>query len=216
MGHNYIFYHIYCTQHTVSILQSQLTKILYSGLYKKVRTIHCFFAGPKDYVDPCIAFVQRHGGKFTISAVGYDDTTYERFTLEKIRNYIRPGDRLLYIHTKGISQPFNQNVIDWRELMEYYLIAEHERCITDLQMVDIVSVNYSIKIHYTTEPTPHFSGNMWWCTADYFLRLPLTIGPAYHDPEFYCMKGSPRFLSYRNSGINHYRVEFSPASYTDT
>jgi len=210
MKHTFIFYHIYCMQHTMPILLSQLTKILYSGLYKKVHTIHCFFAGPKDCVDPCIALVQRHGGKFNITAVGYDDTTYERFTLEKIHKYIRSGDRLLYIHTKGISQPTNQNVIDWRELMEYYLIAQHERCITDLQMVDIVGVNYG------TSPHPHFSGNMWWCTADHFLRLPPTIGPTYNDPEFYCMKGGPRFLCYRSSGMNHYYSEFPPASYTDT
>jgi hypothetical protein len=209
MSNLYIFYHIYCCEHTEKIITSQINKIIYSGLYSTITTVHCFVTGEPKYVDACISFIKRYGKKFLISAIGYNDTTYERFTLEKIKMLIQPGDKFLYIHSKGVTKPDNKNVADWRDVMEYYLIAQHATCIKDLEYVDVVG------IYYSTSISPHFSGNFWWSTANYFLKLPDCIGTNYSDPEMYLMKCSPTMKCYNSLGVNGYNQENPPILYID-
>jgi len=210
MGKLYVFYHIYCNLNTASIVREQLTKLLYSGLYKKVNAIYCFVVGEPHIVDQITAYIRRNGSKFIIAAIGYYNNSFERFTLEKIRNYIQHEDKFLYLHTKGLSQPTNQNVIDWRDFLEYYLIANHERCIQDLDKADLVGVNFKY------EPEPHYSGNIWWSNGSYFLKLPHTIGPEYLDPEMYITKAIPKVITYITPNLNHYRQEYPPINYTDS
>jgi len=209
MGKVYIFYHIYCNHDTATIVRDQITKVLYSGLYKRVDSVFCFLAGSQKYVDPIAASIQRYGSKFVIAATGYNDTTFERFTLEKIHKYIQHGDKFLYLHTKGLSQLTNQTIIDWRDFLEYYLIAKYERCISDLDKADLVGVNFKVM------PQPHYSGNIWWCNADYFLTLPPKIGLEYLDPEMYIAKAFPRIINYLSTELNHYREPYPPTIYTD-
>ena len=174
-----------------------------------MNAIHCFVAGEPKYVDACISFIKRFGSKFMISGIGYNDTSYERFTLEKIKFFIKSGDKFLYIHSKGITHPNKTNVVDWRDVMEYYLIAKHDICIDDLNHKDVAG------IYYTTSPSPHFSGNFWWSTADYFLKLPDSIGTNYLDPEMYLMKASPVIACYKPIGKCSYDYEYPPISYID-
>lgn len=191
-----IFYHIYCNENTKQIVIDQINKIMFSGLYEKTRQIFCFITGQEKYIYEIAEIIQKSGKKYMVVAVGIDDTSYERFTLLKIREYISSGEKILYIHSKGVSHnntiqyqgwvpglpTIKENVTNWRTFMEYYLIAKHPECIKLLDEYDIVGVNYR-------ESPPHFSGNFWWATSDYFLTLENHIGDGYCDTEFYiCTK----------------------------
>jgi hypothetical protein len=206
-----VLFHIYCNQTTPSILQDQITKIHFSGLYKKVDKLLCFVTGDPRWIQVCLGILHAAGKSFVIGAIVPNDTKYERTTLETMHRCVGPEDQVLYIHTKGVTRVGSPNITHWRTFLEYHLMTRADECIEALKTHDIVGVNWK------TEPQPHFSGNMWWARGDYVLGLPRTIGPAYNDPEFWIGLGSPRVLELANSGasMNHYQSLYPYSEYCD-
>lgn len=213
----YVFYHIYCNEHTYTIVQQQVTNILFSGLYENIDKIYCFLTGSIDHISNIIELLQRNGEKYVIEKIGIDDTTYERFTIHQIRHYIRPEDKFLYIHSKGISQlPRRVDIIrDWRVYMEFFLMRHHEKCLKLLDTYDTVGVNLYKR------PFIHYSGNFWWCRGSYFLTLPV-IAPNYVEdrnyftenyiglnwPNAYCL-----FRADPEDHFDHYDTPYPPRNY---
>jgi hypothetical protein len=207
----YVFYHIFCNQLTIFTLREQLAKIIYSGLYKKVTRIYCSITGDPPFVNQCIGFIQTAGEKFHIMQACYNDPTCERFTILAIKNFIKPEDKFLYMHTKGVTKPFEEPVYAWRALIEYQLIANYNQCLELLDSYDTVGVNYRL------QPSPHYSGNYWWTTGAYFLKLPPTIGDGYTDPEMYILSANPRYHCIYDSEVsNHYEDGYPFNKYIDT
>lgn len=211
----YIFYHIYCCEYTKSIIIEQITKIIFSNLYDKVDNIYCFLTGSKEYTKHIFNILLLYGKKFCIKEVGINDKSYERFTIHKIKNYIKKNDKFLYIHSKGTTKPNFNGVKDWKTYMEYFLIAKHEICIKLLDDYDTVGVNYFI------EPFRHYSGNFWWCNANYFLNLPdaIHLNIIEHDrtsyTENYIGLNNPKAYCFYNTNINHYEVRYPISKYID-
>jgi hypothetical protein len=210
-----VFYHIYCNEHTFDVLKDQINKIIWSGLYQRCSNIYCFLAGQEKYIHICKDYIKECGNKFTIEDIGINDTSYERFTLLKIKNYLQPNTKFLYLHTKGITQT-NSNVENWRYLMEYFLIGKWRDCIQELNNHDTVGVNkLGPKKDWHTE---HYSGNFWWATSDYFNKLPDEIGDEYTDPEYYICLKNPKASEIFNSNYGprrHYDEPFPLNKYLD-
>lgn len=191
--HTYVFYHIYCNANTLGIIRDQTMKIIFSGLYKDATKIYCFLVGKKENIDEVSSYIKTLPTKFEIKRIGENDTTYERFTLNSIKDLIHDNDKFLYMHSKGVSRmqetPKTAECITlWRNYLEYYLIALYKKCLEKLNSHDIVGVIYK-DLHIG----PHFSGNFWWSTGKYFRKLntEIPIGTQYHDPEAYIFKGKP-------------------------
>jgi len=172
----------------------QVAKIIYSGLYADAAQIYCFLTGGKDNIDQIKRYFETLPKKFKIEAVGIDDKTYERFTLNRISNLVRDNDKFLYIHSKGVSRVHGkitgaEPIHLWRNYMEYYLIANYKKCLEKLATHDIVGVAYK-----DVQIGPHFSGNFWWSTGSYYKKLSAgnTIGQHYNDPEAFIFKGGPK------------------------
>lgn len=189
-----IFYHIFCNEHTMGIVWDQVKGIIFSGLCDDVHTINCFLTGEKKYIDEVKQFIETLPKKFHILEVGVDDKTFERFTLTKIASRVNDGDKILYMHTKGVLRTSGKNVAMesvylWRIYIEYYMIRHYKRCLEKLDTHDVVGALYHDKMI-----GPHFSGNFWWVRGDYFKKLSKehTIGQGYYDPESYIMKSNPR------------------------
>jgi len=168
-------------------------KIIYSGLYAEVKQIYCFLAGAKMAIDQIEAYIKTLPVKFKIEKKGVDDKSYERFTLNSIRDLVTDADKFLYLHTKGVTRTHEKGraaecVTLWRNYMEYYLIALHKKCLAKLATHDVVGSLYK-----DVQIGPHFSGNFWWSTGKYFRRLMNTvnIGDEYYDSEAYIFKGRP-------------------------
>jgi hypothetical protein len=193
-GHNiYIFYHIYCDKTTLDIVRDQVTKMIWSGLYAKVKQIYCFLAGAKTEVSQIEAYIKTLPEKFNIHKKGIDDNSYERLTLNSIKDLVTDTDKFLYLHTKGVTRTHEKGaaaecVTLWRNYMEYYMIALHKNCLEKLEDHDIVG-----SLYRDQNIGPHFSGNFWWSTGKYFRRLMNTenIGSNYYAPEAYIFKGGP-------------------------
>lgn len=205
----YVFYHIFCREMTLDIIKSQTDHIMFSGLYDTVNAIYCFITGEPEHMSKCIEYINTLGQKYKITYTIPNDTTYERFTLLKIRNFVKSGDKFLYIHSKGVRLPDSSPIKYWRMYLEYYCMTKHKQCLQDLDNHDIVGVNWR------SIPKPHYSGNFWWSTADYYLKLPDIIGPEYCDPEFYIGMNNPNHLSYRDVIYHTYDENTYPSFYID-
>ena len=193
-SHTYVFYHIYCDSTTLEIVRDQVMKMIYSGLYAEVKQIYCFLAGGKTAIDQISSYIETLPVKFKIQKKGVDDKSYERLTLNSIKDLVTDADKFLYLHTKGVTRTHEKGraaecVTLWRNYMEYYLIALHKKCLAKLADHDVVG---SLFMDYKIGP--HFSGNFWWSTGKYFRRLMNTvnIGDQYYEPESYIFKGNPK------------------------
>ena len=195
----YIFYHIYCNNYTLDVVKDQINKIIFSGLYNKCTKIYCFLTGNNEYIKICSDYIKRCGNKFLIEDVGIDDKTYERFTLLKIKKYIKSDDKFLYLHSKGITKQNNQYVTDWRNVMEYFLIYKFKDCLRELDNYDTVGINYINPLHY--------SGNFWWTKGSYYMKLDDSISDYYIAPENHICTKNPKagnLFSTNLEGDGHY------------
>ena len=132
-GNTYIFYHLYCNEHTFDVARDQITKIIYSGLYHYVDAIYCCLAGNQAHMTPIKEFLQKNGKKFEIIKEVPNDITYERLTMNEMVSRVKPADKFLYIHTKGVGRHEGmkaENIWWWRNWMEYNLMYRFRECIT--------------------------------------------------------------------------------------
>lgn len=217
-GNVYVYYHIFCNPLTLSVMKDQIIKILFSGLYDRAAEIRCCVTGEAKLVKEASKLLKESGAKFKILAEAPDDKTFEKITLNKIRETIQPEDRFLYFHTKGVTRKEHEqeSIFFWRTWMEYCLIRHYERCLEVLEDHDIVGAQYLA--NWGGAP-PHFSGNFWWSTGKYFLSLPTDIGPDYYDSEFYIFKGKPKFYEIGKAARSKhdmlYGVRLTPSEYVD-
>lgn len=219
--HTYIFYHIFCDKTTLDIVRDQAMKIIYSGLYAEVKYIYCFLAGSESAITQIYSYIKTLPQKFKIQKMAVDDNSYERFTLNAIKDLVTDSDKFLYLHTKGVTRTHQKGIAEesvtlWRNYMEYYLIALHKKCLAKLVDHDIVG-----SLFIDDKIGPHFSGNFWWSTGKYFRRLINTvkIGDSYYEPESYIFKGDPKAYQIDINGINSkiclYSTPIFPNLYVD-
>jgi hypothetical protein len=142
-----------------------------------------------------------------------DTSIYERKCLSLLREHAtRENFKALYIHSKGVSKigKRENNISDWTDLMSYFTIEKHERCLEILQEYDCCGVNIhtvtkiDIKHISNINIKDHFSGNFWWATSEHLRKLPSVIGPKYLDPEVWIGSSPSKMYSFWQSGICHY------------
>lgn len=135
----------------------------------------------------------------------------EFYTLKQIETHCKntiTNDKILYVHTKGVTWPNNECINDWRKYMLYFNVEQHEQAVTELKNYDTYGVDL------VTEPTKHYSGNFWWGNSNHIKKLPpideiskadakaiLTIR---HNAEFWLMMVDGENKSAHNSNINVY------------
>ena len=167
-----IFYHIACINNWRDLVRDQFVKLLFSGLYEKAVRVHCFIVvtNPGEVAEVS-TYLRSFGAKVSVENwVIFSDPSGadEWFTLSKMKTFVEPLDRVLYIHSKGVTRASSPtklaNVMDWRDVMDYHLIYRHEHCFEMLKRFETVGINYM-------GSPPHFSGNYWWCTGAHILTL---------------------------------------------
>jgi len=117
---------------------------------------------------------------------------------------------ILYLHTKGITCQDNENVMDWIDMMKYFLIDQCDNCGNLLKSYDTVGCNYS------AQPYKHFSGNFWWANSNYIKhKLTKIYSDKKHINEWWICSGND-VNSYElyNSGVNHYNTRYPSNMYT--
>lgn len=207
-----VFFHICAITRAYSVVDEMIQCILNSGLYREAAAIHCYISGDQGIGSNIMELVQNSGSKFCITKFKPGDKRYERLTLEDMHNHVDVADKVLYIHSKGVSQhhidaPHRMKCVDdWRRMIMYFLVGRFRECLSMLDSVQTVGVN---------ERTNHWNGNFWWVRGDYLLSLPHTIGDDYFDPEQkFLFLNNPTFKAIYNSKCpQHYEYRYAPANY---
>jgi hypothetical protein len=135
----------------------------------------------------------------------------EFYTLKLIELYSKQtitNDKILYIHTKGVTTPNNECINDWRKYMLYFNVEQHEQAVKELNVFDTYGVDL------VDEPTKHYSGNFWWSNSNHINKLPSideiskpdakAILTVRHNAEFWLMMVDGQHKSAHNSNINVY------------
>jgi hypothetical protein len=144
----------------------------------------------------------------------------ESDTMRAIRDYCfeNPDDKIMYFHTKGIKYQVEpvwpaastEYVVNWRRMMEHYVIKQWDVCVKLLKHYDTVGCNYAVI------PRQHWSGGMWWANAGFINRLDHSLldTPNRFDREFWIGSSDGTFAGLHSSGVDHYNVNYPQELWT--
>lgn len=198
----YVYIHITCITIYKQVVLEMITRMKTSGLYDAAAEIRVVLLSDQNGNAEFNELLQLP--KVVLLYTGrigeYEDATINRIDV--------PDDSyVLYLHSKGVSNPHSKPVRDWINLMTYYLIINWKVCTYYL-----AQNNNTVGVNYHTSPKPHYSGNMWWTTGKQFRCLGKLVRISYYDPEMYiCREG--KHVCLWESGINHYHELYPPEKY---
>jgi len=196
----YGFMHIYMVNNWREIVEGQVSKMKVSGLWDKLSSLLVGYIDNGVNQETPDFFNEE---KVSILYQSKDPTIYESLTLSNL-HYISEQKEgvVFYIHTKGVTHLGNPFQLDWREMMEYFMLERYELCLEELKHTDIVGTNWHFGEGYLgarkkfsggVPITPHFSGNFWWANTSYIRRLPNLIPiQGRHDCEFWIGRAFPK------------------------
>ena len=174
--------------------------LIVSGLYADVHAIHASVLADDDAgIKAASKFLLRFGQKVQMLSTSSDMKQMERLTLQNMRQHVSEGDKVLYMHSKGISyepdSTLSHNTFWWSLFMEHHLLARHADCLALLDAYDVVGVKWEDMGRADAREGGHFSGNFWWARGSYILSLEPVIGEGYYDSELYIGSKQPRYYS---------------------
>lgn len=201
-----VFYHLYQYGDWQNLLAEQSQLLIDSGLAEACKLIHVGVSGNG---------VPGSFDKFKF-VKNPEPWTEETPTLTALKDFCTQNDNysVLYMHTKGITQPM-QSTYDWRKIMEYFCIEKWQDAVQKLEEHDAVGCLYMDHCYYGY--FPHFSGNFWWANASYVNRLNhsyLTDGIR-QNREFWIGTGDGSLYSFHTTGLNHYAHEYPRSLYAN-
>jgi predicted O-methyltransferase YrrM len=173
-----IFSHNFLDNNWKEIVDAQLNKMSFSGLYDRADTIFygVYSNSDKSYSD-FEKMVKSYDKRLKIDIVRYKENQAEYSTLLNLQNHCRlnPNSQVLYFHTKGSSREKSSSVTSWRECMEYFVLEKWRHSFYNLKdkkcdVCGALYVNVFRYLHY--EFKNYFSGNFWWADSNYINKLP--------------------------------------------
>jgi len=177
-----IFYHIFLENDWKKILIEQVNKLIEFKLDLvaniKVGVVYSRFH--EEEQNELISILNRLNN-FEIILNSQEDSTGEGQTIKEMKKFcdtLTSNLKILYFHTKGISQQNSEREIpvnEWRKMMEFFLIEKWDNCIQKLdEGYDCCGVNYqnhAAKINGEMKLIKIFNGNFFWTNSDYIKRI---------------------------------------------
>ena len=185
---------IYCFIHSCSLKNNDILDEIVDKI-NKMEFHHIFIINIGNKINKV------YGENVDIIEYSENINLFEIPTINIIHSFCvrNPESKVLYLHTKGVSyQTVPQQVVDWRNMMLYFLIDND--CVKLLEKHDIVGCNY------LENPHPHFSGNFWWARASYVNKLKPIETTVKHDAEWWIFsdnKSNPSYYSLHKSLEEH-------------
>lgn len=178
---NVIFWHICGLTSYREIVISQFNAIKESGLLDKIDTIYVTYLGEKR---TDIDFLLEKSDKIILDKYDSYVYHYERLCLHSMHDFSQHNNaNILYIHAKGVSTRFvgdptlQDNIRQWREMMEYFVIHNYIDCLELLETNDVlgcclVDCRSNDLVIDGEKHAYHLSGNFWWSKSEYIKTLP--------------------------------------------
>lgn len=188
MDNYYIFYHIFFETNWFEIVREQLTRLHSSGLLKKsvlkIGVVFGYNIDKEKNLEILYKLLSEYYN-FEILYVEPNGCCGESSTLKKLYDFCENDTnsfKILYIHTKGITQHNTVREIpvsEWRKMMEYFLIDKWKESVQKLdEGYDCCGINYqnhAANIKNTSKLIKIFNGNFFWVNSNYVKTLDETI-----------------------------------------
>jgi len=212
----YGYMHVYQVHNWSEIVEQQIIRMKRSGLYQKMDKLYIGLVGKEP--------TRQYGKKIEIIYHIDKPDLYESLTLTYLHlNSHTFNGQVFYVHTKGVSRNSPEKFVDWRKLMEHYVIDRHKTCLKELEKNDVVGSNWHLGEGHMGANTkhsggakifPHFSGTFWWANTDYIKKLPL-LSPikSRFDCEFWIGRANPKVAELWHSGIRHQKRLYPESNY---
>jgi hypothetical protein len=182
-----VVYHIATMAAYAPVIEWQLAHLAQVGLHQVLAT----------HVGPNLEWVRRAAAAAGVQLdVRYTDPNTDHAetpAMFLIQQLAQGEGAVLYLHTKGITQPHLPGHRRWRELMHEHVVAKWREHLARLDYKDICGLDWIEQ----GNGDGHFSGNFWLARLDYVRRLPdfgeyhRTHGLSRYNCEQWIGKGQP-------------------------
>jgi len=170
-----VFYHLACMGNWKDVFREQMTQLSNSGFEEVKLSV----LGTTDDMTVISDTCSELNLKSNIHFQGEDMRCFETPALRAIENFARSNSGyVLYLHSKGVSNPADQTKIRWRHLMMRELVEKWQTCMLALPNYDAVGVNWREMYNIS-----HFSGNFWYAAVKHIRRL-ANFNHYYDNPRF--------------------------------
>lgn len=162
-----IFFHVACMNYFGDVKNELIAAVRAACLEDAADEIHVNLAGK------CRVLID---GKWRANVTRSDLSEFEFPTLGNLWDNAKPDDKILYIHTKGVShttEPAKTSCANWRRYMTWGVIERWRECVDALNENDLAGVLYVDSPRWGARcgSQQFFAGNFWWARGDYIKRL---------------------------------------------
>jgi hypothetical protein len=158
-----VFYHLACLGNWKVVFEEQLIQLHRNGFHY----INLTVLGAAEELQWAVETAERLEVRPALLLHSEDLTCFESLAMTAIESWARGADGyVLYLHSKGVSNPTHLSKMKWRRLMMHELVEKWEQCLTQLPYYDVVGVNWR-----DMPPVSHFSGNFWYASTRYLRKL---------------------------------------------
>lgn len=173
--HVKVFYHLACIGNWKEVFMEQMSQLEQHGF----EWIDVTVLGSETDLQSVYSFFQELNVKASVIFHRSELTLFEKPALIAVQEYARQHEGyVLYLHSKGVSNPGDGSKTKWRRLMMDELVVNHEYCKMQLPQYDLIGVNWR-----DMPPISHFCGNFWYASTQYLRKLP-DFKQYYDNPRY--------------------------------
>lgn len=181
----HVVYHIASMGNWHEIIKEQFALLRDCGLAAELTAIHdtvgITHLGPWQTLDMVIAEAKKCGVPIRIVKSDQNTDHYETLAMleiEWLAKSAMASRSILYMHTKGVSNPADPAKRKWRKVMEYHVVSKWRENVGHLESGQYDAAGFN----WWNHGCQHFSGTFWIARADWIRRLPSFV--QYHNsPE---------------------------------
>jgi hypothetical protein len=207
----HIYYHIYAIDGVESIVDEQINLIKTHFDFPYTLNVGISIANDNIPITNILSLFNTSNLR-DVRAKGNEFVTLD--VLEKDKEKFGDSDYILYLHTKGASKQDNQNVISWRQLMNYFNI---EKCKNIFKIFEKTEYNTYGVLLGKAGKWKLYSGNFWWAKASYLKTIQMdgVKRNRFNAEVDYIQNGInwKPYSPYNKEGENHYLIEFKRKEY---
>lgn len=158
-----VFYHVACMGNWYDVFKEQMQQ-LSSNRFNK---IHLSVLGSQEELQHIESVLKKMQIKVLTLLFNEDLRNFEAPALHAIQEHAKKyNGYVLYLHSKGVSNPADESKAKWRRLMMKELVENWENCMMQLLNYDVIGVNWR-----DMPPISHFCGNFWYASTAYLRKL---------------------------------------------
>jgi len=159
----YVFYHLACMGNWQEVYTEQMKLLQQNGF----KGVNITILGKDEEAETAITTGEGIGLEMNVIFHDVKLTHFETPAFIAIEAYAKEHKGyVLYLHSKGVSNPDDIAKTKWRRLMMRELVERWESCMLQLPNYDAIGVNWR-----DMPPVSHFCGNFWYASTNYLRKL---------------------------------------------